>query len=96
MKQEKNLKKVKVVKHWQTGERHYADCGQIDIEFYGPCNCRERMNNFAGWKISDLAYCYMEATAEFYDKRLLARSNKAGYTEYFCNENCKESHFKTY
>ena len=92
MKQGKNLKKVKVVKHWENGSKHYEDCGQVNIDFYGPCNCRERANAFAGWKIEDLTYCFNEATAEFMDKRLMIKTRKDGWTQYHCNQNCAESY----
>jgi len=92
MTQEKNLKKVKVVKHWETGEKHYEDCGQIDIDFYGACNCRKRANEFSGWKISDLSYCYNEATAELNDKRLMTMTRKDGWTQWHCDTQCAESY----
>ena len=104
MTQEKNLKNVKVIiRETASGkkERHYEDCSWLQFDANGNwlglnCDCRDRMNAFSGWNISDLTYCYMEATPEFNDKRLMARSNKAGYVQFFCDEGCKESHFRTY
>ena len=102
MTKNKDLKKVKVIKVTsESGEnqRHYQDCDWLQFDENNNwlglgCDCRSRANAFAGWKISDLSYCYMEATNELTDKRLMARSNKNGLVEYFCNEGCKESHFK--
>jgi len=91
MTQEKNLKNVKVVKHWETGERHYEDCGEIDINFYGACNCTKRAKEFAGWKITDLASCTMEATG-IYDKRLMARTNlKYEGVLLHCSQHCADT-----
>ena len=97
MTQEKNLKKVKVVKHWETGDKHYEDCGQIDINFYGACNCIKRAETFKGWKIDDLRICRMEAVG-IYDKRLMykTRDRFDNSVSYHCSKGCAEIWKKEY
>mgnify|MGYP003322230794 CR=1 FL=1 len=93
MKQEKNLKKVKVIKHWETGEKHYEDCGQVNIDFYGPCNCYKRSIAFKGWKIEDLRICRMEALGQIFDKRLMykTRDRFDNEVDYHCTKTCAET-----
>jgi hypothetical protein len=96
MKQEKNLKKVKVVKHWETGEKHYEDCGQVNIDFYGPCNCYKRMEQFKGWRIDDLRTCTMEATNWICDKRLMYKTRNRGDVDFHCTQGCAETWKREY
>jgi len=100
MKQEKNLKKVKVVKHWENGSKHYEDCPTVNIDFYaqfeGKCNCYDRSTKFNGWKISDLDICSMEARAEIFDKRLMYKTRTQGYVQNHCSQGCAETWKKDY